>query len=143
MTTPYPIPSFIANAGVTQKKYKLWLDRKAMTHAIRDSERWDVEITVEDYRKAIHKAVEDSKGLDEYTKEPLSWDLIGTYVNDDSKLEGIAYRKRFEFLPSVDHVDANATTATFKICGLRTNDCKSHLTIEELKTFAQKILNHN
>jgi len=143
MKTPYPIPHFIEATSITQKKYKLWLDRKALSHALRDSERWNTEITVESYRQAIHEAVVQSCGVDAYTKEPLDWSLIGTYVNEESKLQRIAYRKKFELLPTIDHVNSNDTVASFKVCGLRTNDCKSHLTIRELKRFAKLILENN
>jgi hypothetical protein len=142
-TTPYPIPVFISNSGIDQKRYKLWLDRKAFAHALRDSERWDKEIKAEDYRKAIHEAVLDSNGIDSYTKEPLDWSLIGAYDNEMSAKFRIQYWKKFMFLPSVDHVDASQPGSPFKICGMRTNDCKSHLTIEELMEFAKLILKHN
>ena len=82
----------------------------------------------------------ESEGFDYYTGEQLDWSLISTYDNSQSKQLGRAYKKRFEFLPSVDHVDDGLGPANFKICGWRTNDCKNDLSHEELQEFCKLVL---
>ena len=102
--TPYEIPDFVKEAGVDQKAYKRWLDHKASAHVKRDRKRWpEIEITVQDYRKAIHEAVKPSGGIDVYTKEHLAWNLISKYTNAESSTQGTVYRQKFALLPTVDH----------------------------------------
>ena len=142
--TPYEIPDFVKESGVSQKAYKTWLDHKARAHEKRDSKRRpEKDISIEDYKKAIHEAVMLSGGIDAYTKERLAWDLISKYENTEAANQGLVYFKKFELLPTVDHEDSSARSASFKICGWRTNDCKSHLTLSELKEFCKKILDNN
>ena len=53
---------------------------------------------------------------------------------------GSAYRKTLALYPTVDHEDPGSEDPVFRICALRTNDCKSDLTVEKLKEFCKKFL---
>lgn len=95
-----------------------------------------------EYREAIHKAVCDGGDRDAYTGERLNWKLILTYNNDESKKGRRKYKKKFWYLPTVDHVGDGMGRPNFKICGWRTNDCKNDLTVGELKKFCEAFLAH-
>ena len=63
-----------------------------MAHVKRDKKRGNTVAINEAYKKAIHKAVVDSGGLDEYTGEGLDWNLISKYNNEDSKANRRKYK---------------------------------------------------
>ena len=117
-----------------------WLHRKAQAHAVRDRRRWKRRVKISEYKQAIHAAVLRSQGRDHWTREPLDWSLLSKYDNAESRALGLAYKRRFALLPTVDHVDPERETAEFEICGWRTNDCKNDLTLRELRRFCRKIL---
>ena len=132
------MPAFL-DGVVTSAIYERWLVRKAAAHVKRDRKR-DRECTPAAYREAIHAAVLLSGGTDAYTGEALNWRLISTYKNEDSKAGRHAYKAGFAMLPTVDHVAAAATEASFKICGWRTNDAKNDMTIEEFVELCRKVV---
>src|SRR5262245_26915547 len=112
------MPAFL-NGLVSQEAYERWLGRKAMAHCKRDRKRGSKTATRALYKEAIHAAVLLSEGRDAYTGEQLNWKLISTYNNDESKLGKSSYKAGFALLPTVDHVTAGATEASFRICGWR------------------------
>lgn len=134
------LPPFL-DSIVTRETYERWLQRKAAAHVKRDRKRGH---TCADaaYRDAIHEAVVRSGGKDDYTGELLNWTLISTYDNAMSKLGRHAYKAGFALLPTVDHVDADATSASFRICGWRTNDAKHDLSVESFLTLCRAVLEH-
>ncbi len=136
----YQLPTFLAGI-ITQARYERWLHRKAMAHVKRDRNRGNKEATNEEYKMAIHRAVEASQGKDAYTDEPLDWTLISTYDNEESKILKVQYKKRFALLPSLDHVGNEAGPTEFKICGWRTNDAKNDLTYQEFVELCTKVIN--
>ena len=140
MSKKYAMPSFLEGA-VTSEAYERWLIRKAAAHVKRDRKRGR-KCTGSAYRVAIHQAVVTSEGKDAYTGEKLDWRLISTYNNEDSKKGRRAYKALFALLPSVDHVDAEATETRFKICAWRTNDAKSDLSLESFLDLCQRVLAH-
>jgi hypothetical protein len=142
-TTPkkHTLPAFLNNQ-VDPSTYEKWLNRKAKTHVKRDRKR-DHICRSAAYREAIHAAVNLSDGKDAYTNEVLDWSLISTYRNEDSKQGRHAYKSRFALLPTVDHVSADATKASFRICSWRTNDAKGDLSIESFLDLCARILTHN
>lgn len=142
MTRKYELPAFLENIQ-TQEAYDKWLSRKAKTHVKRDRTRGNLVATVASYKIEIHRAVLESFGNDAYTGEQLDWSLISSYNNSDSKALKREYKKKFELLPSVDHVDNGISHANFKICGWRTNDCKNDLSEIELRSFCVKILKYH
>ena len=141
MPLKHLFPPFL-NKIVTPKTYERWLGRKATAHSRRDRKRGHSASTRSLYKEAIHAAVCKSEGLDTYTGESLDWKLISTYKNEDSKIGRHAYKARFALLPTVDHVDAGATKASFVICGWRTNDAKHDQSLAEFINLCEKVLIH-
>lgn len=134
------LPVFL-DSIVSHEAYERWLLRKAAAHVKRDRTRGH---TCADaaYRDAIHHAVVLSGGTDAYTGEKLDWSLISTYNNDASKLGRHAYKASFALLPTVDHVAADSTAASFKICGWRTNDAKHDLSVDSFIDLCRSVLEH-
>src|SRR5690606_25390272 len=91
-------------------------------------------------KEAIHGAVLLSAGRDAYTGEELRWDLISTYNNEDSRKGRHAYKAGFALLPTVDHLSASATEASFRICSWRTNDAKNDLSVDAFVRLCKKVL---
>lgn len=137
----YQLPAFLEGSKCTQESYEKWLRRRAATHRKLDPKRFGIKAdTGESYRIQIHNAVLESKGYDVYTGEKLDWNLLSTYNNEESKIGGWQYKHGFALLPSVDHDRNPDGRFTFRICGWRTNDCKSSLSLSELFTFCEAIL---
>ena len=140
MAKKHTMPPFleqIVNPGV----YERWLRRKAMAHVKRDRNRGRT-CTVALYKEAIHGAVVLSGGKDAYTGEALDWKLISTYRNEDSKKGRHGYKAQFASLPTVDHVMAEASEGSFRVCGWRTNDAKNDLPLAEFLELCEKVLKH-
>lgn len=129
---------------VSPEAYERWLGRKAMAHVKRDRARGHGAdgVTRALYKEAIHAAVVLSGGCDAYTGETLHWHLISQYDNAASKLGRHAYKARFALLPSVDHVDAGATEASFRVCAWRTNDAKHDLSVDDFVALCQRVVTH-
>jgi hypothetical protein len=138
----YALPAFLENR-CPPEVYVRWLDRKAKAHIERDRKRGNTSAMREAYMLAIHEAVTASGGLDEYTGEPLAWQLISTYDNDKSKAGRREYKRTFALLPTVDHVGDGLAAPDFKICSWRSNDCKNDLSHEELLDFCRAVLTHH
>lgn len=136
----HSLPDFL-KGSVEPVAYERWLQRKATAHVKRDRKRGRT-CAGAAYREAIHAAVLASRGLDAYTGERLRWDLISTYRNDDSKTGRHGYKAGFALLPTVDHVAAEATEASFKICAWRTNDAKNDLSYETFLELCERALRH-
>jgi hypothetical protein len=138
----YSLPDFLVNQ-CTLQEYKKWLHRKAFAHFKRDSDRGMKNISCSSYKKAIHEAVLNGGQHDAYTGEQLNWKLISKYRNEEARVGGRQYKKKFWYLPTVDHYDNNRENPTFKICAWKTNDCKNDLTLNEFLEVCEKVLNHN
>lgn len=134
------LPPFLEST-VSRETYERWLLRKAAAHVKRDRKRGHV-CAGAAYRDAIHQAVMLSEGRDAYTGEALDWTLISRYDNEESKIGRHAYKSGFALLPTVDHVDSAATSASFKICGWRTNDAKHDLSVEAFLELCRAVLAH-
>lgn len=102
-STKYALPLFL-KGHCKDETYQRWLSRKAKTHVKRDRGRKNSSAGIEEYKRAIHDAVDKSGGKDEYTGEDLDWQLISKYNNEESEKEGRGYKKKFAGLPTVDHV---------------------------------------
>ncbi|MCK9687339.1 hypothetical protein [Scleromatobacter humisilvae] len=137
------MPSFLEGV-VAPEAYERWLNRKAIAHAKRDRGRGHSGETSTRplYKEAIHAAVVLSDGVDAYTGEALDWHLISTWDNDASTAGRHEYKARFALLPTVDHVDAGATEASFKICAWRTNDAKHDMSVTEFIELCRLVLAH-
>jgi len=119
-----------------------WLRGRARAHGKRDDGRGHAEVTVKSYMRLIHEAVTASNGRDYYTGQPLDWNLIGTYSNTESKQGRHAYKRKFDRMPSVDHEEAGAVSATFRICGWSTNDSKHAMSTTEFLDLARALLEY-
>ncbi len=113
-----------------------------MAHVKRDRRRGRSAVTRALYKEAIHAAVLVSGGKDAYTGEALAWNLMSTYNNEDSKEGRHGYKAGFALLPTVDHVNAEATEASFRICSWRTNDAKNDLSLENFLELCKAALKH-
>ena len=143
MTIEYERPAFLKKT-LEPADYTKWLNRKAQSLVHRDRRRWPKTVIERaKYKKKIHDAVVYSEGRDFYTGEPLSWCLVGKYNGSDAQKEGVEYRRRFGNLPTVDHENPTAPDSDFRICALRTNDCKSDLLPGEFREFCQKVLRYS
>jgi hypothetical protein len=143
MPRKHTMPSFLEGV-VEPDSYERWLNRKAVAHAKRDRGRGHSTVTATRtlYKEAIHAAVALSEGLDAYTGESLDWHLISTRDNDASIEGRHQYKARFALLPTVDHVDAGATEASFKICAWRTNDAKHDLSVSDFIELCRRVVAH-
>ncbi len=140
MSKKRAMPSFLEGV-VEPEAYEHWLIRKAAAHVKRDRKRGR-KCTGSAYRAAIHRAVVRSGGKDAYTGEKLDWHLMSTYDNEHSQRGRRAYKARFALLPTVDHVEGEATGTKFEICAWRTNDAKNDLSLESFLDLCQKVLAH-
>jgi hypothetical protein len=134
------MPSFLEGV-VSPEAYERWLKNKADAHARRDRARGRP-CSVSVYKEAIHAAVILSGGKDAYTGEQLHWNLISKYNNEESKKGRHGYKASFALLPTVDHVSAEATEASFRICAWRTNDAKNDLSLDSFLELCVKALEH-
>jgi hypothetical protein len=135
------LPKFLEDK-ITQAAYVRWLGRKSIAHKRRDKKRGNDAAVNEAYKMAIHAATADSGGFDEYTGEPLRWDLISTYDNEKSKLDRRTYKATLDLLPTVDHVGDGLGEANFKICGWRTNDAKGAMSHDDFIALCRLVVAH-
>lgn len=139
----FELPKFL-EGRVNPEYYNRWLKRKARAHIIRDRKRIPEILSNSDFQHRIHKAVEESNGVDYYTGKPLEWEKLSQYNNEDSKNGKSKYLKELRQLPTVDHEFApESMEFVFRICAWETNDCKSHLSHAELIVFCESVLQHN
>lgn len=127
---------------IDARTYRRWLGRKVAAHVRRDRKRKLKGVDPATYRNAIHDAVLRSGGCDHYTGESLDWTLVGRYDNDASRKGRHRYKARFALLPTVDHVDASASSASFVICAWRSNDAKNDLAATDFIDLCAKVLTH-
>lgn len=139
VTKKYELPDFLLGR-CTQVRYERWLRAKADAHVRRDRKRGNGTAIGEAYRVAIHAAVVASNGSDCYTGEPLEWESISTYCNEESGMRRREYKRELALLPTVDHVGDGLGAPDFRICAWRTNDCKNDLSADELLAFCRRIV---
>ena len=133
----FPLPPCLQGiVGLTEEAYRHWLKSKALAHVRRDKDprRKHKAVTAGAYKKRIYAAVVESQGRDYFTGQPLQWNLVSKWNNEDAQRGGAAYRKEFWDLPSVDH-DGDA----FRICSWRMNDSKNDQTIAEFLELADAV----
>jgi hypothetical protein len=138
----YLLPRFLEK-HCSEEKYKKWLDRKARAIKKRDEKRYNKKISLSFYKEKIHEAIEQSNGKDFYTKEDLDWSLIQKWDNQKAKDGKHNYKKKFYYLPTVDHFDPKKFSyknPDFKICSWIVNDVKNDLSYDELIQICKKII---
>ena len=104
----YDLPELL-RGKCDEKTYRRWLHKKAQAHVRRDKKRFNKRVLISEYKKAIHKAVIECRGVDSYTGEELRWDLISKYDNIQYKEGKKNYKNKFAMVPSVDHVNEGNT----------------------------------
>ena len=142
----YQPPNFLEKFNIDRVKYNHWLDRKSKSLYRRDIGRFKdlkEKYSRKSYKEAIHEAVINSDGKDFYTGEVLQWSKISEYDNEKSSAQRGVYRKKFSYLPTVDHYDVESEILNFKICGWRTNDSKSDMSYIDYIKLCQLVLNEN
>ncbi len=92
---------------------------------------------------AIHAAIVRCGGNDEYTGLPLSWELIGTYDGERSRMGRRTYKKELGNMPTVDHVSDGHGAPDFAICSWRVNDAKHDLSLDEFLVVCQQVLDYH
>lgn len=135
----YSFPDFL-EGKCTKEAYGRWLQHKARTHRKRDKKRGNEDALIENYKVAIHQAVMQSCGLDAYTGEPLRWDLINKYNNEESKARNRKYKHEFADLPTIHHVGDGLDAPEFRICSWRINDAKHDLSLSDFLIICEKVL---
>lgn len=141
MPLKYERPSFLIGK-ISQATYSYWLRSKSKTHFGRDKKRGNTAITNEKYKMAIHLAVSQSSGNDQYTGEALDWSLVRKYDNEKAKKGGRKYKATFALLPTIDHCDDGLGPANFKICSYRTNDAKHDLSYSDFVDLCRRVIAH-
>ena len=132
-----------------KETFVTWIKRKATSLYKRDWKRakkiensqWTY--TQTNYLEAICEAILrcGDCSIDSYTGERLNWSLIGQYDNEKAKKNGNDYKRLFDLMPSIDHINAEPKPE-FAICSWKTNDIKSNLTLEELKIWCDVFLRY-
>ena len=99
--------------------------------------------TRQEYKEAIHKAVQESNSRDAYTGKLLKWELISRFNNAEAKLGKRKYMRKFAQMPTVDHVNRSHKKLNFNICSWQVNDSKSSMTLKEFIKLAKEIIKFN
>ena len=114
------------------------LQRKAVAVTRRDKRR-DGKYSVKEAIEAIHQAFHRCNGFDPYDGSKLDPELLGEYRNEDAKVQGVAHKRRFAMLPTVDHVKAEPV-ADFEIVSWQTNDAKGDMPPEEFIAYCRRVV---
>ena len=94
---------------------------------------------ISEYRLAIHRAVEQSKGRDFYTGEDLEWYLLNNQKPATPGRRGHLQRSRY---PSVDHYHG-PNRPTYKIYGGIVNHAKGALDHQQFVRLCRKVAKHH
>ncbi|RYD23607.1 MAG: hypothetical protein EOP88_03615 [Verrucomicrobiaceae bacterium] len=142
-TPVYPLPKVLLGK-VEQADYNKWLKRKAAAHLKRDRKRWKkAVITGVGYKQAIHDAVVKHTGVDPYSGKDLNWKQLHTYNNEQSKAGGSTYKRDFNQLPTIDHVNNEATeNPVFEILSWEVNDAKNDMSHDSFVELCKTIAAH-
>lgn len=141
-THAHEVRSSFLSGKITQKVYLRWLSRKSIAHVRRDKKRGNTVAINEAYKMAIHCAVMQSEGEDEYTGEALDWSLVSRYDSAQAKEGRRQYKASFALLPTVDHVGDGLGAADFRICAWRTNDAKNDLAHDAFVELCRSVVTH-
>jgi hypothetical protein len=86
----------------------------------------------------LHGAVLAAGLFDPYTGDALRWDLIGAW--DPHAAKGNAgYKRKYDLLPTADHVDPDASDLEFEICSWLSNTAKSFLSPPQFVALCKRI----
>jgi hypothetical protein len=137
----YFLPLFLA--GICgQDVYRRWLAKRALQLFTRDRKQnrlCALAASTSMYKQKIHEAVLAAGLLDPFTGDALAWDKIGTWNDARARDRSGYFKKQFDLLPTVDHVDPAAASLMFEICSWLVNDCKAGLSPAEFFALCQKV----
>jgi hypothetical protein len=139
---PYPLPQYLEGI-VTPEQFRIWLFHKA--RMLLDRDRKAKRLCAQGanrkmYRDAIYDALMRGALCDPYTGEPLAWDKLGMWNPEKDKDLNDNFEMEFSLLPSVDHMDPNASGLKFEICSWLVNTCKSNFTPDEFVAICRDVL---
>ncbi|NVD45183.1 hypothetical protein [Qipengyuania atrilutea] len=131
--SPYHVPDAVRLKGIGCARYGEWLERQAQNCKRRDpvEHRRDIE----EYRQAIHKAVEKSSGVDCYTGEPLEWNRLN---HDRPKGGGQHNHRIMGHYPTVDHYYGTGRLE-YRICCGSVNHAKGALDHQQFVELCRKV----
>ena len=135
----YSPPSFLT-PYFSPTAYRKWLNKTAAAHVRRDRDRDNTVVTRAIYKRAIHDALEECKGLDDYTCKSLDWSLLGKYDNVKSQEQRRKYKHALANKPTIDHVNDGTGLPVLKICSWRVNDAKHDLPYAEFVELCREVI---
>jgi hypothetical protein len=126
---------------LTEQAYRLWLRKKSLSVCSRDKKEkrpCAKNATRAVYAGKVNEAVCRNPLSDPFTGEKFRWDLIRQY---DPKKAGQNrdYFMTFVQLPTIDHINPDATDLEFELCAWLVNRCKSELMPDEFIELCEKI----
>jgi hypothetical protein len=138
---PYPVPSFLQDR-VSAVTYQKWLNVKASALRKRDlrlKRPFAAATPRYVYMQKLHAAVIKTGLYDPFSGDTLRWDLIGTW--DPHKAKGNSgYKKKFNLMPTADHISPDAQELDFEICSWLSNTAKTFLSPGEFVEMCGKIV---
>lgn len=129
------VPAEVRSKGTNCTRYNQWLQAQATSCRARDRGAIEPRPPLSDYRTAIHLAVVRSRGLDEYTGEPLEWNRL----NHERPIAGGRknHRTRGRW-PSVDHYHGTGKL-NYRICSGQVNNAKGPLDHQQFVELCRKV----
>jgi hypothetical protein len=137
----YFLPDYL-NGVLTLDGYRKWIEDKSHHVFVKDQKRRRPCVaghSCADYKMTIQKAVWANGPLDPYTGDPLGWKSIGARSPGKAKAGRKVLLKRFAMMPTIDHVDPEATDLRLEVCSLMVNECKNNLNADEFVGLCRKV----
>ena len=128
-------PLEVRDKGTNCVRYNAWLSAQATSCRARDRGKVDPLPPLSEYRRFIHAAVIRSKGLDEYTGEPIEWNRINHQRPSAGGRKKHITRGRW---PSVDHYQGTGKL-NYRICSGLTNLAKGPLDHQQFVELCRKV----
>ena len=92
------------------------------------------------YKMEIHRTFLANGPLDPYTGDPMDFALIGVLDPGLARKDGRVFMKKFGKMPTIDHIDPDATDLKFEVCSLLVNECKNDLNADEFVGLCNKVV---
>ena len=138
-TFQFHAPSEVWAKGTNCIHYNKWLNAQASSCRARDRALIDPRPSLSDYRRVIHLAVQRSRGLDEYTGEPIEWNRLNHERPMAGGRKGHRLRGRW---PSVDHYHGTGKL-NYRICSGQVNLAKGPLDHQQFVEMCRKVANNH
>lgn len=131
----FHIPAEVHERGTSCIRYNLWLVGQAKSCRNRDRGKIKPLPPLSEYQAVIHSAVVRSKGLDEYTGDPLEWNRINHERPAAGGRRNHVIRGRW---PSVDHYQGTGKLH-YRICSGLVNLAKGPLDHQQFVELCRKV----